>query len=216
MNTLIYKGLLGATLAVAGLVASAGTIVGSKHDFSFGAPVGTQICVNCHTPHNADTTVLDAPLWNRKLSTVTYTPYTSATMTAKNLVAGQPGTTSKLCLSCHDGTIAVNSFGSVTGTTFISAANKIANLNTSHPIGVPYNVQNDPGLRATTTGVTIGTTVGTNAKADSTGNIGSRMLFNGNVECASCHDVHNTYTDGASLVKVSMASSALCTTCHIK
>ncbi|MDH5694641.1 MAG: hypothetical protein OEZ47_16205, partial [Gammaproteobacteria bacterium] len=45
-----------------------------------------------------------APLWNRALSTETYTPYTSNTM---DLTAGAPGNSSKLCLSCHDGTLAI-------------------------------------------------------------------------------------------------------------
>jgi predicted CXXCH cytochrome family protein len=216
MNSMIYKSFLGAVVAVAGLAASAGTIVGSKHDFSVGAAAGTQICVNCHAPHNANTTVTDAPLWNHTLSTATYTVYTSATMTAKTAVVGQPGTTSKLCLSCHDGTVAVNSFGGATGTTFISAANLLGTaLGNDHPIGVAHDVVKDPGLNAVATAVTIGSTTGTLPKTK-VGTIASNMLFNGNVECASCHDVHNTYTNGASLVKVSMAASALCTTCHIK
>ena len=41
------------------------TIVGSKHDFStqaWNTSVGQQICIVCHTPHNASTTVTNAPL----------------------------------------------------------------------------------------------------------------------------------------------------------
>jgi predicted CXXCH cytochrome family protein len=222
MKTMIYKGLLGAALAVAGLAASAGTIVGSKHDFSTGAyaaATGGQICVGCHAPHNTNASIADAPLWNHALSasTVVYTMYTSATMTAKGLTATAPGTTSKLCLSCHDGTVAVNSFGTTTGTTFLTGNSLIGtNLQNDHPIGVPYDTAKDPGLVATTTNVTIGGGGTTNVKSK-TASIASNMLFNGNVECASCHDVHNTYTAAtAGLVKVSMAASALCTTCHIK
>jgi predicted CXXCH cytochrome family protein len=219
MNTLIYKGLLGATLAVAGLVASAGTIVGSAHDFSTGtyaAATGGQICIACHAPHN--TAVLaDAPLWNHALNaTQTYTLYSSATM---NAVVGAPGSTSKLCLSCHDGTLAVNSFGGATGTTFITGASNLGTaLTNDHPIGITYNTAlatadgslKDPTLAANT--VTIGT--GTKTK---TGTIAATMLYNNQLECASCHDVHNTFAaTTANLVKVTMTASGLCTTCHTK
>src|SRR3569623_734831 len=64
----------------------------------------SQICAFCHTPHGA-TKAPTAPLWNRKLSGVTYTPYSSGSLDAIDL--GQPRAKSKLCLSCHDGTLAL-------------------------------------------------------------------------------------------------------------
>lgn len=71
-----------------------------------------QICVFCHTPHNANATQA-APLWNRTLNS-TYTPYTSSSLDAgvtalQGTAAGQPLGGSKLCLSCHDGVIALGS-----------------------------------------------------------------------------------------------------------
>jgi predicted CXXCH cytochrome family protein len=212
MKTMIYKGLLGAAVAVAGMVASAGTIVGSAHDFSGQAWSGGQICVGCHAPHNT-ATLADAPLWNHTLSTATYTVYASSTM---NAVVGQPGSTSKLCLSCHDGTVAVNSFGGTVGTTFLSGTKNLGTaLSTSHPIGITYDaalVLADGALQATTAAVTIGS--GTKTRV---GTIQSNLLYTNKVECASCHDVHNTFTaTTGKLAKVSMAASALCTTCHVK
>ncbi len=68
----------------------------------------TQICIFCHTPHNA--TLGITPLWNRKLSSATYTPYSSSSLDAETILGGplgQPGGSSKLCLSCHDGTLAI-------------------------------------------------------------------------------------------------------------
>jgi hypothetical protein len=223
MKSMILKSALSLGLTLGCISAGAGTIVGSAHDFSTGANAawsGGQICVACHAPHGA-MSIADAPLWNHTLSTATYTVYTSTTGTL-NATVGQPGSSSKLCLSCHDGTVAVNSFGGVTGTTNISAANNLTtNLTNSHPIGFTYDaalVTADGALAPITTAVTIGT--GTKTKA---GTIASNMLYAGKVECASCHDVHNTFTaappaTGASarLTKVSMAASALCTTCHIK
>ncbi len=66
----------------------------------------SQICAFCHTPHGA-TKAPKAPLWNRNLSVSTYTPYSSGSLDAIDL--DQPRAKSKLCLSCHDGTLALGS-----------------------------------------------------------------------------------------------------------
>lgn len=90
-------------------------ISNTKHNFSATVtPAGvtraasatseSQICAFCHTPHGA-TPELKAPIWNRQLSQATYIPYDSTSLDATDL--GQPGGKSKLCLSCHDGTIAL-------------------------------------------------------------------------------------------------------------
>jgi hypothetical protein len=93
---------------------SNGNVAASKHNLSiFGpGPVSatgeSQVCVFCHTPHGA-TTAPGAPLWNRQLSTQTYTTYTSSSLDAE-IIAGQldqPAGSSKLCLSCHDGSLAI-------------------------------------------------------------------------------------------------------------
>ncbi|MCC6206530.1 MAG: hypothetical protein IT488_00025, partial [Gammaproteobacteria bacterium] len=48
-------------------------------------------------------------MWNRRLSSETYTTYSSTSLDAvpPGGVLPQPGGKSKLCLSCHDGTIAL-------------------------------------------------------------------------------------------------------------
>ena len=116
-------------------------ITGSSHDFSGQSwnPGGAnaEICVVCHTPHNANTSVVNAPLWNHALSaTATYTMYSSATMNA--VTTGQPDGSSKLCLSCHDGTVALENFGGVTSGTHLMTGNAAvgsgANLSNDHPI----------------------------------------------------------------------------------
>lgn len=194
--------------------ASAGTIVGSNHDLSTKGYGSTQICIFCHTPHNA-VTITGAPLWNHASSTATYTVYASPTL---NATVGQPGTSSKLCLSCHDGTVAVDSFGGATGTRIIAAgANFGTVLSNDHPIGFSYDVAlttADGSLaNPTTKTVTIGTA------PSKTGTIAQTMLIGGVMECASCHDVHNTFTAaGAGLLKISQTApaSGLCLACHIK
>jgi hypothetical protein len=216
---------LGLSLALAGLSAGAGVIAGSKHDFSAVTGTNGQICIACHAPHNTAAGL--TALWNHALSTATYTMYNSAfSSTMNGVVDTTPGATSKLCLSCHDGTVAVNSFGGVTGAVAIAAASNLGiSLTNDHPISVVYDaatIAADGALFPIANAVTIGTG-GTKTRA---GTISSNLLYNTKVECASCHDVHNTFTvpfatAGTSgttnkLVKVTMVGSALCVTCHDK
>ena len=63
------------------------------------------------------------PLWNHKVTTATYTLYSSPTLKATLSQPTHYG--SKLCLSCHDGTVALDSFGGNTGTTFIDSSNSV-------------------------------------------------------------------------------------------
>lgn len=72
-----------------------------------------ELCVFCHTPHAADVSTVGAPLWNKRLNTgQTYQTYTSSTMDARGaqdgLAGGQIGGASLACLSCHDGTQAMD------------------------------------------------------------------------------------------------------------
>jgi len=85
-------------------------IKGTRHDFSVTGPgpikakSETQRCVFCHTPHHSSK---EGPLWNRKLSSATYIV---GSPTGSQLTRpGQPDGSSKLCLSCHDGTVAIGS-----------------------------------------------------------------------------------------------------------
>jgi hypothetical protein len=68
----------------------------------------TQICIFCHTPHNASPA---QPLWNHEVTAVVnYINYWSPTLQSY-AEAGAPPIDgfSKLCLSCHDGTVAIGS-----------------------------------------------------------------------------------------------------------
>jgi hypothetical protein len=77
------------------------------------APGGTdEVCVFCHTPHFTNTDMVDAPLWNRMNSGAVFTPYDSSTLDSK---PGQPGGNSMACLSCHDGTVALDALVNAPG-----------------------------------------------------------------------------------------------------
>ena len=91
----------------------AGSIVTTSHNLSTSGPgpvrasTETQVCIFCHTPHNSNPA---GPLWNHQLSSgVTYLKYLSPTMIAytSQATAPDPNGSSKLCLSCHDGTVAL-------------------------------------------------------------------------------------------------------------
>ncbi len=193
-------------LVVAGLSFSQ-SIVGSAHDFSNENWNNTsEICVVCHTPHNADNTVSDAPLWNHEVTAATFTPYSSSSL---NATVGQPDGSSKLCLSCHDGTVAVDNFGGRTnGNQFVSGSEKIGtDLSDDHPVSFTYDgalASADGGLYdPATTNSGLG------------GTIDNDMLIGSKMQCASCHDVHNGSGVGNLLVK-SNSGSNLCLTCHQK
>ncbi len=77
--------------------------------------------------------------WNHRVTTATYTLYSSPTLKATLSQPTHYG--SKLCLSCHDGTVALDSFGGNTrSTTFIDTANSVGtDLRGTHPIGLIYD-----------------------------------------------------------------------------
>jgi len=183
-----------------------GQISASAHNFAAETwnPSG-EICVVCHAPHNNTVTLANAPLWNHDTTSATFTVYTSPTLDAGPL--GQPAGISKLCLSCHDGTVALDSYGGATGTNFITNANGDSlgvDLGNDHPISFAYTAGLDPELYDPTT-----------QSSGLGGTIDADMLFSTQLECASCHDVHNG-AGLANLLRKSNAVSALCLTCHNK
>lgn len=179
-----------------------GVISGSVHDFSGNAWSGGEICVVCHVPHGADTTIADSPLWSHDVTTSTFTTYTSATITPGLL--GQPDGVSKLCLSCHDGTVALDAFvgGAGTAGTIAAAGDVGTDMNANHPVSFVYDTA---------------AAADTEIKA-ADGTINGLLVggAGGNMECSSCHDVHNTTVAADPLLRISNAASALCLTCHDK
>ena len=178
-------------------------IVGSAHDFSAKTWSGGNTCIVCHTPHNAVSGT--AVLWNHEATTATFTVYNSTTLDA---TVGQPAGSSKLCLSCHDGTVALDNFGgTTTGTNFITTGNLTTDLSDDHPISFAYTTAlatSDGGLFNPST-----------ANSGLGGTIATDLLFGDRMECASCHDVHNA-GGNSFLLRISNAASALCLTCHNK
>ncbi len=172
-----------------GAVSLKEAVIGSQHDLTAAGsgPVksaATQVCVFCHAPHNVQPNV--TPLWDHALSTQTYTTYTSTTYTSG---AQTPSTgTSRLCLSCHDGTVAV-------GLTVTQGL--ISTTGTMKPV--------DDGSLASSLFATPPAT------KDPAVN-----LVAGGIECTTCHDPHVPNKDPAAplfLVR-SNSGGAICLSCH--
>lgn len=191
--------------------AASAQIAGSAHDFSGDAWNTTgQICIVCHAPHNTSGTVANAPLWNHEVSTQTFTVYTN-TGTLDATDVSQPSGASMLCLSCHDGVTALDAFGGNTGTQPMTGTAVVGtDLSNDHPVSFTY----DAAL-ATADG---GLADPTNVASGLGGNIDADMLFgpgNDQLECASCHGVHND-SGLAFLLRKANTGSDLCLTCHTK
>jgi nitrate reductase cytochrome c-type subunit len=218
-----------AALATASLAAPAHgklSVINSPHNLSASGGRGTssgkpgvvfteeqQICVFCHVPHHAKS---GTPLWSRELPPVStgYDPYNkSKTM---NATPGQPTGSSRLCLSCHDGTIALSKYvgSGIVGNTLMPFdderefnANLSKDLQDDHPISFAY----------------------TDALAVKSGLVspgllpGAVMLEEGyNLECTACHDPHdNQYgkflvlNNGDPSKPNHELGAPLCEACHI-
>lgn len=181
----------------------------------------TQVCVFCHTPHNANATA-GAPLWNRATNVQSYTRYNSASLDATVITDGfkdQPGGSSLLCLSCHDGTIALGQVSvmpktssgtsiDMTGDGKIPAGLGVntgytrpgTDLTNDHPISITYDnalATADGELLALDANQRAGTLIGPRASGykptlplERTGAPGLDGLKTGQVQCATCHDPH--------------------------
>ena len=211
-------------LVVAG-GARAASVLLSKHDLrslTSGATPLTEVCVTCHTPHQVAAANGQDPLWNHTLSaTATYGVYGSATMNAVpaelgGAVAGSAAV-SNLCLSCHDGTVSVFAMyrDPVAGAPTFSAGAVIdatgklvggASLGTSLTDDHPINFTYDAAL-ATADGGLV-TPVSTSQV------VAGVPLYNGMVQCASCHNVHDPAN--VPFLRVDNTGSALCLKCHVK
>ena len=156
----------------------------------------------CHTPHNASPA---QPLWNRQLPMTAYTVYSSPSLAA---LPGQPTGSSKLCLSCHDGTIALGRVLSrqqtiaMAGGMITIPPDRPANLGTDlsgdHPISFPY----DANLVTRDTALLNPASLPRQVRLD----------HNRELQCSTCHDAHNNRY--GNFLVMANDQSQLCNTCH--
>ncbi len=205
------------------LLAAGAGITGTAHDFILQSRgIETRVCVQCHAPHQADAA---APEWNPKLAISAYSLYSAVGTVIR---VGEPGVYSRLCLSCHDGTLGVLNYSGVKkdfllggGKLGRTAFNKQFAMR-DHPIGVGYGSEraiSDSSMADPESETVVMVATKPSHNQTKSGSISMMMLAEGQVECTSCHDVHNRYTVGPSnrgLVKVGLHGSALCQVCHKK
>ena len=205
--------ILIAVLAASSLAQSPPTTdVLGMHNLSIssGASVysqGSLGCTFCHAPHSG--LGANTPLWNQKLSTASYVPYSSTTDPNQGNTKPTLGVTSSLCLSCHDGTVGVGqsaAYGQLPTVGAMAAVDSFGTtLTGSHPFSLTPPLKDAPNLVASL--ATQGKT------ADPTGAV---KLINGNVECTSCHDPHVQNTDriAQSFLVRDSSSAQMCLACH--
>jgi hypothetical protein len=110
---------------------------GTKHNLAANTDTlssgTTEVCVFCHTPHGGRTDVAGggAPLWNRALSPTTvgtgtgqFQMYGSPNFDGGGDVSTGPKGVSLACLSCHDGTIALDALINAPGSGGFNVTNK--------------------------------------------------------------------------------------------
>lgn len=205
-------------LALSLLLAAPSDVRSTKHNLSASSTQAVhaatldEICVFCHVPHGA---YRSRPIWNRDLSyqddPTLYTVYGSTTLDA-NVV--RPTGASKLCLSCHDGTLAIGSLMNVDAqrpasvamaggvTTMPSGRTRLGtDLRNDHPISMVPNTAADPEIRLPPAGDDVRLREGSTPGVKDT------------VQCTSCHDPH--LASYKFLVKENLRG-AICLTCHDK
>jgi predicted CXXCH cytochrome family protein len=182
---------------------ASGGLVGSVHDFSSEGWSGGEICAPCHTPHNADTSA-GGPLWDHEIDNSTaYTTYASPTLVG---TPEQPRAITKLCLSCHDGVVAIDSFGGTTGSVFISGtANLKTDLSDDHPVSILWEHQK----------IFTAPICGNCHNFIDPNWVRILPFPDEFVECVTCHDVHDN-TGFPQLLRITMSGSELCLYCHEK
>jgi predicted CXXCH cytochrome family protein len=182
------------------------TIVNTKHNLSTSGPGPikavdeTQICKFCHIPHQG----AEKGGNNRPNSVSAYQPYSSPTLASAP--PGVPTGATRICLSCHDGTIAIGQtvrsgmIGMVNagpgGTIPEGPGNVGTDLRKTHPVS--FHPGLSPEIRTPPPGDAV------------------KLDASGAVQCTSCHDPHRDRIDpvrGKFLVKSNRAS-ALCLSCH--
>lgn len=183
------------------------SVVNSKHDLSAQGPgpvravEESEVCIFCHTPHNGTP---QTPLWNRENPRTHYRIYESSTTDAR---IDQPSGPSKLCLSCHDGSMALgNVLSRPASSPIVMTARTIppgdtdltSDLSDDHPIGFRFD----------------------RALYNADGELNPPDLVSkelplgrhGEVHCTTCHDPHNN--ELGDFLRVTDSMSAICVSCH--
>jgi hypothetical protein len=197
------------------------SVLGTLHNLSTSGPGEvraldeTEVCKFCHIPHNA---VAPVPLWSHELSETQYEmPAPRGSQAASR--SHQPDGSSRLCLSCHDGTVALGKVAGEPREIAMSGPGRLGpgrrgylgtDLSGSHPISFVVRddvarervIESDMGLRSLTL---------------ITGDREVRLDGQGKMQCTTCHDPHSDRHYQEGLVPrfwVSSTVDGVCLKCH--
>lgn len=201
------------------------SIVTTKHNLSRSGPgnvkalTDERICVFCHTPHSGASSVdgIHIPMWNHTLSTASYQLFRSPTLLSPTSPSIQPDGSARLCLSCHDGTVAIGSVIHGAGGGLIAmqgvglngempagSSNYGIDLRGSHPISIEINdelimdkaQQCNSGRSAFKV---CRPPLNSLIKLEKTSNLYGTNHSGEGVQCSSCHDPHNDPQPGTTV-----------------
>lgn len=182
-----------------------------------------EVCVYCHGPHGGPNWVgaPRSPLFNRQRPNATYRMPEFAPMRMSQ--DPSPSDRSRLCLSCHDGTIGLDVATNLPNTyTGLNPANRTIDecenchsggspaggvnwegvwfrpdMRDQHPFSILYDPSRRPGQFRSAVG----------------GTVGGLPLYQGKVECATCHEPHSEQF--RYFLRQSNVGGSLCLTCHV-
>jgi len=205
------------------LTAQPSQVANTLHNLSVSGPgeiralTETEVCKFCHIPHNP---VVREPLWAHRLSPIQdYRTPELRRAGRRRVTIPQPDGSSRLCLSCHDGTVALGDVGGEPGPIAMAGAQRLGpgrrgflgtDLSGSHPIsfvvpnGDPPDLpaDRDMGLRSLSL-----------VRSDPDVELDSQ----GKMQCTTCHDPHDDryYQPGrVPRFWVKPSVTEVCLTCH--
>lgn len=164
----------------------------------------SRICVFCHTSHSGNR---QGPLWNRESGPVVYSLYNSSTL---HSAPDQPDGASKLCLSCHDGTIAL-------GFVLVSDApdGEYTILNTDQG-RLPVTRRSNLDVDLTDDHPVSFNPAGAVSASPELHHppVGGPVRYDaaGRLQCTTCHDPHEDLY--GRFLRMDNRQAALCKTCH--
>lgn len=210
--------LLVPTLAAA----QAGNVAATLHNLSSSGPGELraegerEICKFCHVPHSAEA---QTPLWGHAPATTRrYEVPDLASGPAGRASAPQPEGGSRLCLSCHDGSVALGDLGR-RGRIAMAGAQRLApgrpahlgtDLSGSHPVSVALP-ESPEGGRGEASDMVLRPLALVRAE----GRV--HLDAQGRMQCRTCHDPHDDRFFEPGRVPhfwVAASVSEVCLACH--
>lgn len=205
-------------LASVGCATAQLSVRDTRHNLSTGGPGAvraaseTRVCIFCHTSHNGST---QGPAWNRQDSGGTFDVYWSPTVDAyaSTAAAPQPNGSSKLCLSCHDGVLAL---GSTLSEGEIRMASGLRRMPATSPSHLGRDISGDHPVSFTVSDSLVATNnsngdVPLKSVAEMKANPNVRLDSRDRLQCTSCHDPHDD-SNGKFLLTARVGD--LCLGCH--